>query len=212
MRQKLISLLGIGFALVMIILPGVFAYTGWGWTYLDPVYYLEHPWVMFGMVTAVFFAIIFYAVGRSIDNKQVSAVIALALALFISMTLTRRGYLYGYMGQEIGSWIIFVVILITVVLVGGFFIRMMNDFFWPVGSPVSVLIIWFFLRILDPEEFIPYTLLNDIFLGVYEFVTSIVGLIILIILAIIISFMTENLEDDAVILPRRRGMFGRKRR
>ena len=131
------------------------------------------------------------------------------------MALFRQGFLYGYMGDEVASWILFIVFLIIIIIVAGFLIRFMNYFFWPVGAVIAILILWFFIGMIEPYEIFPNLLLdNDLFIDSFYFLTTYWGLVVLTVVAIILSLLIDKLEEEEVFaLPRRRrGLFGRRRR
>ena len=165
--------------IALAVLPFVSAYS-WGnyGYYQSPLQYLDNEWVMFSIILLVMFAIVYYTVNNTFQNNVVSAVIALGVSLLIAITISRRGILYGYAGDELGSWI-----LIGTVLIGlGFLIKFSYEGFGVVGSTATVIVFWVLLQRADPWEIIPYA--PDAFTAIYNFLSSIIGLILLIILAI----------------------------
>ena len=112
--------------IALAVLPFVSAYS-WGnyGYYQSPLQYLDNEWVMFSIILLVMFAIVYYTVNNTFQNNVVSAVIALGVSLLIAITISRRGILYGYAGDELGSWI-----LIGTVLIGlGFLIKFLTNCF-----------------------------------------------------------------------------------
>ena len=157
-KRRLLTLL-LSLILVFTILPLISAYnlggSTWGY-YNSPLDYLENEWVIFGIFFIVFFAIIYYTVNKAFQNPPVSAVVALGLSLLISMVMAQRGLLYGYLGEEIGAWVLIVTILIGV----AFLIRFIHESFGKTGTIVALIGIWFVIRVIDPYEFLPYQLLK----------------------------------------------------
>ena len=65
-------------ASLLILTPRVFAqWGGWGY-YYSPMDYLNSEWVLFAIISLVFFAVIFYTVNKSFHNKAVAGTIAIA--------------------------------------------------------------------------------------------------------------------------------------
>jgi len=167
-------------ASIFLIIPMVSAYS-WGY-YQGPLDYLDNEWVRFVIIVLIFFAIIYFVLMKTFDNKAVAAVVALGLSLFIALAMARRGMLYGYVGDELGSWI-----LIIATLIGcAFLIRFAYDSFDNLGAIAAIIGIWYVLHIIDPYEIIPYALLTDQFITLYEFISGGFGGIVLIIATLII--------------------------
>lgn len=157
---------------------------GFGY-YNSPLFFFDNEWVMFGIYFLIFFAVIFYTVNRSFKDTKIAGVIALGLSLLISITLAQRGWLYSYMGTELGGWIL----VITVLIAFGFLLRFSYESFGRIGAIAAVLIFWTVLHGSDPYTVLPIELANNnVILLIYEFISGYVGLIFLIIIsAIIIS-------------------------
>ena len=188
MKRSYLSILLLGIiALLIIPLISAYSFGGWGY-YNSPLYYLENEWVTFGIVFLIFFATIFYTVNKAFKNSAVAGVIALGLSLMIAMVLARRGLLYGYLGEEIGSWILIITLLLGV----AFLIRFVHESFGKTGSIVALIGIWFVIRSVDPYNMLPYQLLTDTFVNTYEFFASIFGLIILVAGGLIILNITDT--------------------
>src|SRR4030042_3187047 len=188
MKKEGLSVLALSLIIVLTITPLISSYGFWGGGYYSsPLDYLENEWVIFGIFFLVFFAIIFYTVNKAFKNNAVSGIIALGLSLMIAMVMARRGLLYGYLGEEIGSWILIITILIGI----AFLIRFVYESFGKIGTIITLIILWIFLRSIDPYDFLPYQLLTDTFINIYEFFASIFGAIVLIIGALVILGITD---------------------
>jgi hypothetical protein len=147
---------------------------------------------MFGIIFIIFFAVIYFAVNRSFNNNLISGVIAAGISLFIALTLARRGMLYGYVGDEIGSWILMLAILIGI----GFLIKFTYGSFGIRGAAISFVLLWYIIHTIDPYEFFPYEVLTNTFMNIYYFIASWTFGIILIILAIFLSVMNVESEKE----------------
>jgi len=187
MKKRVIGIL---FVLGFLVLPMVLAqYSGsWGY-YNSPLQYLDNEWVMFSIIVLVFFAIIFYTINKAFDNPVVSGVIAGSLALLIAITVLRRGLLYGYAGDDLGSWIMIAVLFVVL----GFLIKFSYEAFGAVGSAGTVIVVWLILRGADPYQFLPYGI-SDMIFTAYEFITSFFGLILLVLIAV---FAAPFLEGES---------------
>lgn len=176
--------------LLIVILPAISAYSfGGGWGYANsPLDYLNNQWVMFMIYFMFFFAIIYYTTNKSFKNPPVAAVVGLALSLFIAIAMAQRGWLDSYMGSEIGAWALLISALIAV----GFTVKFSFETFGRIGSVAAILILWFILFSTPPETILPPELLTDTFLNVYYFVSSWIGLIILLIISAVIITARGN--------------------
>jgi len=116
------------------------------WYYLTPTTILENEWFIFGAIFIITFILVYLALFRvfleeprqphpedlrsyllhpptRVDgNKGPIVVISLVIALLISAAVSQRSYVYGFLGQEIGSWLVFILfVMITIsVIVGAF--------------------------------------------------------------------------------------------
>ena len=175
--------------LILVLAPMISAYSRGSWGYYSsPMEYLNNEWVLFGIITIIFFAIIFYTINKSFQNPAVSATIAIGLSLLIGMTFSQRMLLYGYAGQQLGSYILIVVALISI----GFVIKFVYEGLGKIGAVAAVIGIWFILHNIDPYQVFPYEMLSETFLNVYSFLSGIFGLIILIIVAILLATVRHS--------------------
>ena len=197
-RGNLLILL---FGLALLAIPLISA-ASWGY-YDSPLDYLDNEWVVFGIIFLVFFAIIYYTVNKAFKNNGVSGIIALGLSLMIAMIVARRGLLYGYAGEELGSWIL----IITVLLGIGFLIRFIYTSFGKTGTIIALAGLWILIKSIDPYQLLPYELLTDTFLNIYGFFSSILGGIVLVVGGIILLNMTDVKTAGEKFMK----TFGRKR-
>ena len=156
--------------------------------YRSPLDYLENEWVTFTILFLIFFAVIYYSINKTTKNPAVSVIVALGISLFISLALTRRGLLWGY-GQGIDGWV-----LLGAAIIGlGFLIKFASESFGRAGAIATVIIVWIILNAVDPYQLLPDTLLySDNFMAFYELLTSFLGGVILVVIAIIFSKGKEN--------------------
>ncbi len=169
----------------ILLLPIISAYS-WGY-YNSPLMYLDNEWVMFTIILLVSFALIFHTTNKAFNNQAVSAVIAGSISLLITITVLKRGLLYGYLGDEIGSWVLIAAGLVLL----GFLIKLSYETFGAVGSTIAVFFAWLLLQRADAYSIIPYGAPYSI-VQAYEFITSIFGLIILVAIAIFASPFMEG--------------------
>ena len=191
--MKLSKTLTTIFILTLLALPLISAQT-WGggmWGYRSPLDYLENEWVTFIILFLIFFAVIYYSINKTTKNPAVSVIVALGISLFISLALTRRGLLWGY-GQGIDAWVLLGAAIIGI----GFLIKFASESFGRAGAIATVILIWIILNAIDPYQILPDTLLySNNFMIFYEVLTSIIGAIILVVIAIL---FTKGKEDDSV--------------
>ncbi len=193
MRQKTLTTIFILTFLTILAIPLISAQTlgGGMWGYRSPLDYLENEWVTFTILFLIFFAVIYYSINKTTKNPAVSVIVALGISLFISLALTRKGLLWGY-GQGIDAWILLGATIIGI----GFLIKFASESFGRAGAIATVIIVWIILNAIDPYQILPDTLLySDNFMIFYELLTSFVGAIVLIIIAIL---FTKDKEDDSV--------------
>ena len=136
----------------------VSAYNGWNYGYLSPSNLLDNEWVVFGLIFIVFFAIIFFALGKTFkENKAISAIVAVALSFFISVIFSRRVSFYGYVGEEVTGWITLIALLIIIV----FFLKAMFDLLRVTGLVMGIIGTWLFLHFFDLEPILGYNVIEN---------------------------------------------------
>jgi len=167
----------------LISIPTILAYSyrSLGY-YRSPLEYLDNEWVMFITILLVFFAIIYYTVNKAFKNNMVSAVTALGLSLLISVTILRRNLLYGFVGDDLGSW----VLLAAAIIAFGFLIRFSYEGLGTPGAIIAAIAVWLFIHNTDPYAVLPYGA-NDTLIWVYEVMVGFRGLFIVIIISAIFA-------------------------
>ena len=184
MQPKKSTILFISAILILSIIPLIAAYNGFGFSfYSSPETFFENPWIMFSLIFIILFGVMFYVLNKSFGNVGVATAISIALSLFISMAVAQRGLLYEYGGGELSSWGLVIASLIAI----GFLIRFTNENFGRIGTLSTVFIIWLILYNLDPYQVLPESLLNSGFFWIYDFLISIWGIIVLLVLVFIFS-------------------------
>lgn len=176
-------------------LPTILAANTWGWGggYQSPLYYFDNEWVWFTTIFLVFFAIIYFTVNRAFKNNIISGVLALSLSALIGITMMRSGWLYGYVGDGVGTWIAVVVVLIA----AGFLIRFAYEGLGMFGVLGTLAFLWFLLQGSDPYLFFPYDSSGWI-IWIYERLKHPIGLIGL----LIIGFIASRVQADQALIPR----------
>ncbi len=170
----------------------VLAYNGYyrrGYSFL-PEDILENEWFMFGLILMGFFAIIFFALSKSMrENLGAAVVISLVISLFAALAISQKVKFYGLVGETIGGWAIAIIVVALVILLikgaissGGFMLFL------------GLFIINIFLNIIDLYDYLPYSILDSPMMGIHDFVASGLFLGILIILFIILLFSKRARE------------------
>ncbi len=173
--------------LISAALGGNFGY----WGYNSPLDYLENEWVLFTILFLIFFSVIYYSINKAIKNPSVAVIVGLGISLFISLAISRKGFLWNY-GQGFDTWILLIAALIGI----GFLIKFAAETFNATGAVIAVIGIWLLLLVIEPYQILPETLLySDGFIVFYNSLRSFVGLIILIIIAVLLS---KNKKSDTV--------------
>jgi len=192
MNLKKIIVLQIVAALIIlsITLPLIFGQYYRGGYAGSPLDYFENEWVMFIIIFLIFFGVIFWTINRSFNNAAVSATVGAGLALLISITLMQRGLLYNYVGEGIGPWILIAVVLIAF----AFLARFLYENFGNAGVAGALIGIWILLYSMRNQiyEVLPYSLLTDEFLTIYEIAAGWFGLVIVLIACVIIISLKQD--------------------
>lgn len=181
--------------IIIIMLPFVSAYawgnswsswSGWGGSfYGSPLNFLDNQYFLFGAIFVLFFAMIFYTVNKSFHHPGIAALIAASLSLLISVTITRQNMLNSYMGEQVSSWMMIIVLLIVL----AFLIRFTYEGLGWIGLVALAIALWLIIQNVEPYQILPTNMGmgTEIILNVYNFMRTIFGLAILIGLAFIIS-------------------------
>jgi len=157
---------------------------------------LNNEWVVFGGIFLITFAVVYLALFNAFlqskkpkgiqdylyppkvaGNQGPVIVISLVIALFVAGAMSQRTYFYSYIGESMGSWIIFIAaILITLLTIRAGF-KMPR-----VGSLVGMVLLfglWMMLRSINPYSILPYNAAYEIE-QLYYFLGSLPALIIII--------------------------------
>lgn len=195
MEKRTNFILALSILMLLVALPTILAYNGWGWGggYQSPLYYFDNEWVWFTTIFLVFFAIIYFTVNKAFKNNMVSGVLALALSALIGITMLRSGWLYGYVGDAVGTWIVVVVILIA----AGFLIRFAYEGLGVFGVLGALTFFWILLQGSDPYTLLPYDT-PDPLIWIYEWIKHPIGLILL----WIVGFMGARVREENLPVPR----------
>ncbi|MFW6030778.1 MAG: hypothetical protein ACOCRO_11095 [Halanaerobiales bacterium] len=153
--------------LVIALMPLVSAYSRYSTRYsLDR--FLENPNIMFALIFIGFFVLIFFALNNSISNKAVSAVLSVIISLFISFAVSKQTRFYGYLGEEIGNWMLVVVLIVITILFVKFIFSILHGF----GLFLSTWGLILLLRSIDVRQYMPYKFFTSDFYTIWEFLTS----------------------------------------
>lgn len=169
----------------------VSAYNGWGWgTGSSPLEILDNEWVQFIAIFIILFGIIYFSLNKTFgeEKKGLGAVVSLAITLLISLAIARRGWLYSYTGDALGSWVTILAIFLAI----GFLIKVAHDNFGTAGVIVSIIIVWIFIRFGDPYAYSPYIFTSPAISTIIGIFSSVLGLIIAIIIGAILANITPR--------------------
>ena len=75
---------------LIISLPIVSAYTPFSYYLNSPSELLQSQWAIFILMFAIFFAVTYFAVGKTINSKGAAAVLSAAIAIFIAAAISQR--------------------------------------------------------------------------------------------------------------------------
>ena len=182
----------------MILISFVSAYS-YGY-YGSPLDYLDSEWIFFGLVFIVLFAIIFYALNKSMSEQTIAGVISFAISLFVTIIIQRKGWLDDYSGDGFVSLVLIAVFLIIIV----FLISVLHKNLGLKGVSLSLIAIWIGLNVIDPYEYLPWEFIES-FMPVYDFISSwfvLLGLIVLTVFAFNKDKKEREREQISDIHPR----------
>jgi len=170
------------------------AYSNWGY-YSSPLDYLDNEWVRFGTIFLVLFALIFFAISKSMkDNTAVAAIISLGITLLITVSISQQGLLYTYAGDRLGSWITLAAILVAL----GFFIKIGFENFGGAGLIGSIIIsLIIFNMTIDLNEFsFGYAFDYYNFAWLWDSLFTVQGFIVLGLIIIAIVIFSKKKDND----------------
>jgi hypothetical protein len=192
--KKLLILLSI------LLLPLASAY----YRYTSPAQLLENEWVVFALIFLIFFALIFFALGKTFrENMMASLIISAGLSFFISAVLSQRINFYGYFGEGIGG----IIFLIVFLIIFSFVLKAVYDIAGPIGLGVSIFLTGLFLGLTkwEYQEVIPYSVIDS---QIFQIATNPWIIVPITIVTAILIFANRNKlkKDDyeETILRRRR--------
>ena len=179
----------------VILLKFITAYSWGAWNFY-PSNLLQNEWVVFGGIFCLTFAIVYLSLSQVFGKKRQNEtfpwittesrvhkgpviVISLVIALFVAASISQRGYFYGYLGEEIGSWAIFFGILVMIALT----IKVSYGLGKGFGLIAGLIIIWLVLKSIDPYYILPSTISYEAE-QFYYMITSPVALGIIIVIGI----------------------------
>ncbi len=115
-------------------------------------------------------------------NWGTALAIAVVFAFPIAAIFARRVTFYGYVGEDLGGWILFIALLIGLV----FLLKVILDLLGPIGLALGVIGSWFLISKIDWDFLLPFSVTES---GFFEFIQSGLFLAILITIFIIILWI-----------------------
>jgi len=155
--------------MTLFLTTSVLAYNGFGgggWYYSSPMDFLESPWIVFLLVFAVFFALIFFSLAKTFKgNTAVPITISVVISFLIAAMFSEKFYIRQYLGD----WIFLIAILIAIfavmkILLGHLGISVLF------AAITGVLI--FLKTYIDPYIDFPYNIISSPLFRIYEFFVS----------------------------------------
>lgn len=180
-QQKILTLLILSLFLTLLIAPAISAYNGWDVPGMDV---FENEWVKFTLIFIALFGIMYFAMYKPYtSNIALVATISASLSLLITITILRRGFLYSFTGEGIGSWIVIIGFIIAGVALFRFFKKYFDKWWWLFGI-ITIFVLFVFVDMWEilPES-MQYGPIGD-FISMVESFSGII-IIILIVLAIL---------------------------
>lgn len=204
-QKKWFLLLVFAFMITSLIATvSAFSYNSWSYQLSRPSQLLDNEWVVFVGTFLIVFAVVFMALSsifgkekvespRDIlwgvehrgPNKMPVVIISAVIALFVAAAFSQRGYLYGYLGESIGDWALFLASLIIIALL----IRMLAVWMGMPGAVLALVGMWFVLQGDFYYDFVPMSIQTPAFEFLYSALTSVIALFILIALLVISAGM-----------------------
>lgn len=188
MKKLLLFLL---FVVLISSLPLVLSYNGFGWSWYSPQDLLNNEWVMFALIFIVFFAIIFFSLGKVMkENKGAAAVISVAISLFIAVSISRRVWFYGYFGEELSNWFVVFAVIIGIV----FLINIITKLLRGIGLFLVLGGLWFLFSQTNFSDILPSSVTDSEWFEFFISNTALGILIAIIIILVIISSKNKALR------------------
>jgi hypothetical protein len=202
-KFQLKNILAFTLAMLSINFVSAFSYSNWGYFLNSPSELLNNEWVVFIGMFLIVFAVTYMALssifGRETPqspkdfiwgiekkgpNKMPVVIISAVVALFVSAAFSQSGYLYGYLGDTIGDWALFLMSLIVLALA----LRMMYTWMSLPGIFLTLIILWFILQ-GGYYDIVPQRIQTYAFNVFYEIISSLLALLVLILGLAVTIFM-----------------------
>ncbi|MFA5174235.1 MAG: hypothetical protein WC438_03565 [Candidatus Pacearchaeota archaeon] len=207
-----LSLILVSSIIILSVLPTILAYSySWSpfnsWGYYTPSQLLDNEWFVFFIIFLIVFAFVYLSLSgmfrrnikdkyhpwlhESEQNKGAIAVIAGAVALLAAAAVTRQGFISGYLGNTLTTWITLIAIIFVIVLSIPFH-RKLSQY---TGNGIALIIVgisvWILLKTINLNELTAYTLPYDI-QNLYEIIISYPVIILVIIAGIAWAIAGRN--------------------
>jgi len=204
MSKKISPILAISLLSAILLSVLVSAYSfGWGGGYYSsPEMLLENPWIRFGLIMGLFFALIFFALSKTFkSNMGAGIVISLVLSFAIAGVFSRE---WSFMAGNFREWIFLVVGLIAIFS----FAKIGYDLIGPSGAPLAITISMLILNSIDLERYLPYEVADSFFGMIIYALSSWFGIIIFAVITVAVmmryGFSKRQYDDDGFYISNRR--------
>jgi hypothetical protein len=141
---------------------------------------LNNEWFLFTVFFVTFFAVVYFSSFKTFDkNRGITAIISGAVALIVSISLTKRAILYNFLDEEIANIIFLIGGLIGAVYLVKFGAfkktEKGREFSWPRFAVVLAVII-FIIALTDFYSILPewiyFSFVGDLFTTIQEGIFS----------------------------------------
>jgi len=160
-------------------------------SFYSPGDLFDNEWVLFTVIFLIFFAIIFFALQKTFkDQKGVSMIVSLGVSLLISSIFAKSSYYYGFLGEELFSY----VAIAGFIFVYALLIKLFYQQFKGLGISVILIASWLVIHFNEGlYYFINDLIYIDAIIQFYEFLGSWIALIIILgIIVLLIAFNKKN--------------------
>lgn len=153
--------------------------------------FFESELFILAILFVIVFALCFYALRKSLDDKTTSAVVSMGISFFVCLSAYNLNLFDGYASQSIGIFLIGILFFLVIGL-------LLKTIYKNSGAGTTILfclILWFVLGLIEIEEILPYNIpfeLYDTIINFHLFITSWWSFMLLSVLGLFILFKRKN--------------------
>ncbi|MFW5891480.1 MAG: hypothetical protein ACOCUI_04595 [bacterium] len=193
--------------LILLLIPFVSAYSQYD---IVPSQLLENEWFVFISIFFIVFAFLYISLSRVFTSKSKNpampwlvdektnkgpvVAISIALAFLITSAFIRYAWLQGVLGDVITGWLMAGLILFLLFMIIPFYNKLSKSkygIYAPIFLAILLFVGWVFLNSYDIYQLLPYTLISYEVERLFEFLSSWLGLIIMISICLVLFIMKK---------------------